>query len=157
MAVLETVVVSPPDNAADTISGVVVGLVLASLSWLLVGWLWYEMRFVAFVIVVLSWTFTTVGTAKLRRHKNLVRTSASGWQSIQVSDFRKHGVSLSESIWNDLALILWGAIGGFVVAGALGKMGLEFRWPIFLVVFLLWAAIVVNGAIASREQGRQDL
>lgn len=144
------------ERIADEIAGAVLGLSLASLSWLVIGWLWREMGFAAFVIFLVSWVFDTIGITKLRRHKGLVRTSPSGWKSINVSDFGKCGVSLSESIWGDLASILWGVIAGFVVAGLFGKLGLEPRWPVFFVVFLLWAAVVVTGIIATLGDGGED-
>jgi MFS family permease len=150
LGVLETVM-RVAGRTADEIAGVVLGLLLASLSYLVVGWLWHEMRLPAFICFLVSWAFVSIGTMKLHRHKDLVRTSSAGWKSMKISDFGKHRVSLSESIWGDIATILWGVIAGFVVAGLLGKVWPQFRWPVFFVIFLLWTAVVVAGIAADRH------
>lgn len=155
MGVLEAVM-RVSERIADEIAGVVIGLFLASLSWLVIGWLWPEMRLPAFISFLVSWAFISFGTMKLQRHKDVVRTSSAGWKSIRVSDFGKNRVSLSESIWGDLGTILWGVIAGFIVAGLFGKAWPESRWPVFFVVFLLWAAVVVTGIIANLGDGGED-
>jgi hypothetical protein len=155
MGVLETVM-RVSERAADQIAGAVMGLLLASLSYLVVGWLWPEMRLPTFICFLVSWAFISVGTMKLHRHKGLVRTSSSGWKSVKTSDFGKHRVSLRESIWGDIATILWGAIAGVVVAGLAGKIWPESRWLILFVVFLLWTTVVVASMAADRRDGKRQ-
>jgi RsiW-degrading membrane proteinase PrsW (M82 family) len=145
-----------PEHITDKIAGVLIGLLLAGVCWILANWLWPELRLLVVVIFLVSWILTSIGTSRLRRHEGLVRTSPSGWKSIKTSDFGKHKVSRGESIWGEIATLLWGIIIGLLVAGLVGKAVPDFKWPVFFFVSLVWITAVVASISARRQERTRD-
>jgi len=138
---------SMSERIADEIAGVVVGLALAGLSWLLVNWLWPDMALPAFILFALSWIFISISTTKLRRHDGFVQTSASGWKFVKTAHFRKYGVHPKELIWGNVATILLGSVVGLLVGGLAGQISSPARWPVSIVVFLFWTIVVMAAAL----------
>lgn len=149
MGVLDAVMVRS-QRIADHIAGIVMGVVLASLLTGAMSWLWPGMGLPILIVFLGFWGLTTIDTIFLQRH-NLVRTSSSGWKSVKSSELGDR-LTPRESIWGDIATILLGAVVALFVAGLIGKLSLGSRWPVFLVVFLLWVIVVVSAITARRKK-----
>lgn len=144
------------ERMADHIAGVLMGLLLASLSAAAMGWIWRDMWLPVFIIFLVFWGFTSIDTIILQRH-NLVQTSLSAWEYMKPSEIGKRAMSLtpSERIWGDIATILLGIIFGLFVGGLIGKLWPVFRWPVFFVASFLWIAVVVTAIAAGRRDNRE--
>ncbi len=136
------------ERVADHIAGVLMGLVLASVLATVMAWLWPEMRLAVFIMFLVAWGFTTIGTIILRRHNLVPNVVICAWNDVKPSEIGKRAMSLSlrGRIWGDTATTLFGIIVGLVAAGLIGKV-----WPVFAVVFLLWMGVIVTAIAANRR------
>ena len=142
--------VTGPQRIADEIAGVIMGLILAGVLYLLMAWAWPEIRVPVVIVFLLSWGFTSVDTIILRRHGH-VRTTPSGWRYVKWSDGSRRGMSLGERIWGDMAAALLGLVVSLFVAGVAGKLWPPLRWPVFFVLFALLTAVGVVAAAARHN------
>ncbi len=97
------------ERIADEIAGATVGVILAGLLYLVMGWAWPEMRVPVVILFLLSWGLTSVDTIILRR-QGLMRTTSSGWRYIKWSDRGRRAMNLRERMWGDMATMLLGLV-----------------------------------------------
>lgn len=136
------------ERIVDEIAGVLMGVILAGLLYLAMGWLWRDMRLPMVVIFVVFWALASVDTMMLRHHQ-LLQTSFLQWVKPSAIGRLRTGLSPGKRIWGDIAAILLGIIFSFLVAGFIGKVWPASRWPVFLVVFGVWAATLVMGILSA--------
>ena len=110
------------ERIADEIAGATMGLILAGLLYLVMGWAWPEMRVPVVIVFLVSWSFTSVHTIVLQQH-GIVRTTSSGWRYIRRSERGRRAMSLRERIWGDMATILLGLVVSLFVAGLRERYG----------------------------------
>ena len=126
------------------------GIILGGVAWAVIGWLWPEMGLPAFIMFLVAWGVERVNTIALeRRHPELMLSP--GWVRVKLRykplELREdeHEISLTEFIRGQIALIILGIPGSLFVAGLIGMIWPPGRWAVFLLVFGVWAAIMVMG------------
>ena len=134
-----------------------VGIILAGLLSALTGWLWPEMGLPVFVMFLLFWGVERINTIALeRRHPELILSP--GWKKVKVR-YRplelgndEYEISLAEFIRGQIALIIIGVPVGLFVAGLIGILSPASRWPVFFVVFGVWAALMLAGIVSALQK-----
>lgn len=134
------------------IAGALVGVIFAALSWAVIGWLWPGMGLPAFIAFLVSWSLEGANTRALeRRHPELILLP--GWKRVKVRykpldlGENEYEITLGEFIRAQIALIILGIPFSLFVAGLVGLPWPDGRWPVFLVVFGVWAAFMVMGIV----------
>jgi hypothetical protein len=136
---------------------VLVGIILAGLLSALTGWLWPKMGLPVFVMFLLSWGVERINTIALeRRDPELILSP--GWKEVKVR-YRpldlgndEYEISLAEFITGQIALIIIGVPVGLFVAGLIGILSPASRWPVFFVVFGVWAALMLAGIVSALQK-----
>jgi hypothetical protein len=136
---------------------VLVGIILAGLLSALTGWLWPKMGLPVFVMFLLSWGVERINTIALeRRDPELILSP--GWKKVKVR-YRpldlgndEYEISLAEFIRGQIALIIIGVPVGLFVAGLIGILSPASRWPVFFVVFGVWAALMLAGVVSALQK-----
>ena len=144
-------------SIAHHIAVVLVGIILAGLLSALTGWLWPKMGLPVFVMFLLSWGVERINTIALeRRHPELILSP--GWKKVKVR-YRplelgndEYEISLAEFIRGQIALIIIGVPVGLFVAGLIGILSPASRWPVFFVVFGVWAALMLAGIVSALQK-----
>jgi hypothetical protein len=126
---------------------VLVGIILAGLLSALTGWLWPEMGLPVFVMFLLSWGVKWINTIALeRRHPELILSP--GWKKVKV---RYRPLELGNDEY-EISLIIIGVPVGLFVAGLIGILSPASRWPVFFVVFGVWAALMLAGIVSALQK-----
>jgi hypothetical protein len=144
-------------STANHIAVVLVGIILAGLSAAVVGWLWQGMGLPVFIIFLVSWSIERINTIALeRRHPELILSP--GWRRVKVR-YRplqladdEYEVSLTEFILGQIVLVLLGLPVALFVAGLVGLLSSEIRWPVVFVVFGVWAALMLAGIVSAIQR-----
>ena len=144
-------------SIAHHIAVVLVGIILAGLLSALTGWLWPKMGLPVFVMFLLSWGVERINTIALeRRDPELILSP--GWKKVKVR-YRplelgndEYEISLAEFIRGQIALIIIGVPVGLFVAGLIGILSPASRWPVFFVVFGVWAALMLAGIVSALQK-----
>ena len=110
-----------------------------------------------FVMFLLSWGVERINTIALeRRHPELILSP--GWKKVKVR-YRpldlgndEYEISLAEFIRGQIALIIIGVPVGLFVAGLIGILSPASRWPVFFVVFGVWAALMLAGIVSAFQK-----
>lgn len=139
---------------AHHIASALIGIVVAGLLAVLIGWLWPEMGLPAFVIFLLFWSLETLNRIPLeRRHPELILSP--GWKRVKVRykplelGEDEYEMSLTEFIRGQIALIIFGIPLSLFVAALIGLIWPAGRWPVFAVVFVVWSAVMVMGILSA--------
>jgi hypothetical protein len=81
-----------------------------------------------------------------------------GWKKVKVR-YRplelgndEYGISLAEFIRGQIALIIIGVPVGLFAAGLIGILSPASRWPVFFVVFGVWAALMLAGIVSALQK-----
>jgi len=153
LAVLETVMTSSA-SIAHHIASAVVGIILAGLLGAFIGWLWPEMGLPAFVIFLLFWGLETINRIPLeRRHPELIFSPSWRYVRLRYKPLRlgegEYEVTLIEFIRGQIALIIFGMPISSLAAGLIGIIWPSVRWPVFLIVFGIWAATMGMGILSA--------
>lgn len=134
-------------SIAHHIAVVLVGIILAGLLSALTGWLWPEMGLPVFVMFLLSWGVERINTIALeRRHPELILSP--GWKKVKV---RYRPLELGNDEY-EISLIIIGVPVGLFVAGLIGILSPASRWPVFFVVFGVWAALMLAGIVSALQK-----
>jgi len=141
-------------SIAQHIAVALVGIILGGLSSGTVGWLWPGMSLPVFVAFLVAWGVERINTIALdRRHPDLILST--GWKRIKVRykplqlGDKEYEVTLTEFIRGQIALIIFGIPLSLFVAGLVGTLWPSGRWPVFVVVFGLWATMMVMGILSA--------
>jgi hypothetical protein len=136
---------------------VLVGIILAGLLSALTGWQWPKMGLPVFVMFLSSWGVERINTIALeRRHPELILSP--GWKKVKVRykplelGNDEYEISLAEFITGQIALIIIGVPVGLFVAGLIGILSPASRWPVFFVVFGVWAALMLAGIVSALQK-----
>ena len=135
------VVTTSSASIAQHIAEVLVGIILAGLSAAVISWLWPGMGLPVFIIFLVSWELYGFNTRALkRRHPDLILSPVWKWVKVRYKPLELGGeeyeISLTEFIRGQIALIIFGIPLSLFVAGLIGKLWSESRWPVFLVVLV---------------------
>jgi hypothetical protein len=141
-------------SIAQHIAVVLVGIILGGVSSAIVGWLWPGMGLFVFITFLVSWGVERINTIALeRRHPELVLSP--GWKRVKVRykplklGDDEYEISLAEFIRGQVALVIFGVPLSLFVAGLIGTSWPNGKWPAFLVVFGLWAAMMIIGILSA--------
>jgi hypothetical protein len=141
-------------SIAQHLAVVLVGFILGGLSSVIVGWLWPGMGLAVFITFLVSWGVERINTIALeRRHPGLVLSP--GWTRVKVRykpfelEDGEYEISLAEFLRGQVALIIFGIPLSLFVAGLVGILWPTGRWPVFVIVFGVWAAIMVMGIVSA--------
>jgi ABC-type antimicrobial peptide transport system permease subunit len=151
VGVLEAVTAA---SITQHIAVVLVGILLAVLSSIIVGWLWPGMGLPVFITFLVSWGVERINTIALeRRHPELVLSP--GWKRVKVRykplelGEDQYEISLTEFIMGQIALIIFGVPLSLFVAGLIGIIWPAGRWPVFVLVFAVWSAVMLMGILSA--------
>ena len=100
-----------------------------------------------FVMFLLSWGVERINTIALeRRHPELILSP--GWKKVKV---RYRPLELGNDEY-EISLIIIGVPVGLFVAGLIGILSPASRWPVFFVVFGVWAALMLAGIVSALQK-----
>jgi len=144
-------------SIAHHIANALVGIILAGLFAAVIGWLWPGMGLPALVMFLLFLGFDTVNTVALeRRHPELILSPGWKYVGIRYKPLQlgqdEYEVTRTEFIRGQIALIILGIPLSLLFAGLVGILWPGGRWPVFLVVFGVWAAIMLMGIVGAIQK-----
>jgi hypothetical protein len=144
-------------SIAQHIAVVFVGIILGGVFSAIVSWLWPGMGLPVFITFLLSWGVERINTIALeRRHPELVLSP--GWKRVKVRykplelGDGEYEISLTEFIRGQIALIIFGIPLSLFVAGLIGALWPTGRWPVFLIVFGFWTALMIATVVKAKAE-----
>jgi hypothetical protein len=144
-------------SVAQHIAVVILGILLATVSAVIIAWLWPGMGLPVFVIFLVGWGIERINTAALeRRHPELILTP--GWKYTKVRykpmelSEGEYEITLSEFVRGQIAMIVLGIPLALFLGGLMKLLWPTGRWLVTVVTFVVWAAIGLAGIARAMQK-----